>query len=426
MKLGFNTRGNNQTYNRTTQSVCLGKLRNTIASTTRKFKFCNRNSPDLNTTFNCVFNNNKSYNFNGLSMQTYHIVSDLEYEEKNTDALFEANIIEKAIIPFTPAQIKKAYSINNIVPLNGARNPIITIISAYICPNLLSDVTKFGNYFGLPACNLKVYNFSKRSSQIWATETTLDVQWAYAINPYAEIRVILAATNAFSDIFSAINFANNKKNFNPQLDTDIISMSFGINDTGGLSTLNNYFSNTKTIYVASSGDSKKTSFPSSSTNVLSIGGTSLYVKNDNTRQNERVWNSAGCGYSLSFSKPSYQPTISTNNLRITPDVCCVADPKTPGYAVINGRLSSVGGTSLSAPIYAGMLSLITQNRLNNKKTLFTSVQNQSNTIQNLLYNNQSRFFDVVAGSVSAYPAQAGFDVASGLGVFNLTNIINRL
>jgi hypothetical protein len=73
-----------------------------------------------------------------------------------------------------------------------------------------------------------------------------------------------------------------------------------------------------------------------------------------------------------------------------------------------------------------MLSLITQNRLNNKKTLFTSVQNQSNTIQNLLYNNQSRFFDVVAGSVSAYPAQEGFDVASGLGVFNLTNIINRL
>ena len=358
-------------------------------------------------------------------MQTYHIVNDLEYEE-NTDALFEPNIIVKAVIPFTPAQIKKAYSINTIVPLNSARKSIITIISAYSCPNLLNDVTKFGNYFGLPSCNLKIYNFSKSTSQIWNTETTLDVQWAYAVNPYAEIRVILAATSTFSDIFSAISFANNKKNFNPQVDTDIMSMSFGINDTGGLSTLNNYFSNTKTIYIASSGDSKKTSFPSSSTNVLSIGGTSLYLNNDNTRQNETVWNSAGCGYSLSFPKPSYQPTISNNNLRITPDISCVADPKTPCYAIINGKLYSVGGTSLSAPIYAGMLSLITQNRLNNNQTLFTSVQNQSNTIQSLLYNNQNQFFDVISGTISTYPAQQGFDIASGLGVFNLNNIVNSL
>ena len=425
MKLGFNTTGNNQTNNRTTQAVCLGNLRNTIASTTRKFKFCNRNSPDLNMTFKCVFNTNKSGDFNWLSMQTYHIVNDLEYEE-NTDALFEPNIIVKAVIPFTPAQIKKAYSINTIVPLNSARKSIITIISAYSCPNLLNDVTKFGNYFGLPSCNLKIYNFSKSTSQIWNTETTLDVQWAYAVNPYAEIRVILAATSTFSDIFSAISIANNKKNFNPQVDTDIMSMSFGINDTGGLSTLNNYFSNTKTIYIASSGDSKKTSFPSSSTNVLSIGGTSLYLNNDNTRQNETVWNSAGCGYSLSFPKPSYQPTISNNNLRITPDISCVADPKTPCYAIINGKLYSVGGTSLSAPIYAGMLSLITQNRLNNNQTLFTSVQNQSNTIQSLLYNNQNQFFDVISGTISTYPAQQGFDIASGLGVFNLNNIVNSL
>ncbi len=36
MKLGFNTRGNTQTNNRTTQAISLGKLRNTLASTTRK------------------------------------------------------------------------------------------------------------------------------------------------------------------------------------------------------------------------------------------------------------------------------------------------------------------------------------------------------------------------------------------------------
>lgn len=58
MSNSFNTSGNNQTYGRTTAAVNLGKLRNTLASTSRKFKFCNRNSPDLNFTFNCVFNRN--------------------------------------------------------------------------------------------------------------------------------------------------------------------------------------------------------------------------------------------------------------------------------------------------------------------------------------------------------------------------------
>ncbi len=53
---GFNTSGNNLPYGRTANAVLVGKLRNTPASTTRIFKYCNRNSPDLNVTFNCVFN----------------------------------------------------------------------------------------------------------------------------------------------------------------------------------------------------------------------------------------------------------------------------------------------------------------------------------------------------------------------------------
>ena len=56
MYLGFNTTGNNQTTGRTTNSVYLGKLRNTIGSNTRKFKYCNYKSPDLSQTFKCVFN----------------------------------------------------------------------------------------------------------------------------------------------------------------------------------------------------------------------------------------------------------------------------------------------------------------------------------------------------------------------------------
>jgi hypothetical protein len=55
ISMGFNTTGNSQTSGRTTNAVSLGKLRNTSGSITRKFKYCNINSPDLTQTFNCVF-----------------------------------------------------------------------------------------------------------------------------------------------------------------------------------------------------------------------------------------------------------------------------------------------------------------------------------------------------------------------------------
>ena len=230
-------------------------------------------------------------------------------------------------------------------------------------------------------------------------------------------------------MLKAIDFANNKNNFSPKIDTDILSMSFGSTDNGGLAGYNNYFTNSNTIYVASSGDTSKVSFPSSCTNVLSIGGTSLNLNSgDNTRNSETVWNGSGCGYSKSFSKPYYQPSINNNNKRISVDVSCVADPRTAGYIVINGKLYSVGGTSLSAPIYAGMFSLLQQNRLNNRKTTYTSVLNKSNSIQPLLYNNSNKtcFYDVVSGSSGGFAATTGFDVPSGLGVFNMNNIIQNL
>jgi photosystem II stability/assembly factor-like uncharacterized protein len=55
IRLGFNTRSNTQATGRTTNVVCLGKTRNTLASTTRKFNYCNRNSSNLASTLRCVF-----------------------------------------------------------------------------------------------------------------------------------------------------------------------------------------------------------------------------------------------------------------------------------------------------------------------------------------------------------------------------------
>ena len=408
----------------------LGKLRNTIGSNTRIFKYCNRAK--------CFFNiNNNNENANNITdnytnFQSYHILNSDELLFENIESTLENGPDKtKSLmfnnIPFTPLQIKKTYKINTISPFIGIRRPIVTIISAFNNPYLRNDVNKFGNVFKLPVCNFKIYNFSKVFNPNWAMETTLDVQWVYAINPYAILRVICAKSSSGPDMLNAILFANNKNNFNPPINSDIITMSFGTRDNGTYKSYNRTFNNSETIYITASGDSSMVSFPSCCTNVLAIGGTSLTINSDNNRNTEKVWSLSGCGISKSFLKPAYQPTNLTN--RSTPDMCCIADSKPGCYVVLNLKLYSMGGTSLSAPIYAGIMSLITQDRLNNKKAPYTSVANKPNSIQPLLYNLLNKpdsYYDVTNGSSSNNNATIGFDIASGLGVINVENIIENL
>ena len=442
MKMGFNTTGNNQSSGRTTPAVLVGRLRNTVASTSRKFKYCNIGSPDLNSTFNCVFNGlykpiNQSFEpYHIQSFEPYHILNgdeitlDIIESEQNQESNDSVIPLTKSILrgPFNPSQIRTAYSVPTILPSPGIRRPIVTVISAFNNPYLINDVRTFGRVFGLPNCDLQVFNFSRQFVTQWAVETTLNVQWVYAINPYAQIRVIQAASNSWNDIFNAINFANNRNNFNPRIDTDIVTMSFGVPDNGGLVPFNDRFNNSNTIYLAASGNSNNVSFPSSCTNVIAVGGTSLNLNSNLTRAIETVWSKTGCGFSRSFARPSYQPSLQPNNQRVTPDVSCVADTNTGCIVVLNGKGYSIGGTSLASPLYAGLLSLVTQRRLNNRKSTFTSVSNRTNSIQPLLYNinNRNCFFDVTQGSSGPYFASSGIDIASGLGVLICNNLVNAL
>ena len=432
--LRYNIGENNNSKCNTTYASSLGNLRNTVASTTRIFKYCNNDSPDLNITLGCVFNKQEPENINSTFIESHHILNTekISLEDISNESEAESNISTKSIIrgPFTPNQIKKAYSINNIVPLSGIRRPIVTIIAAFNNPFLQRDIKSFGNVFGLPKCNYTIHNFSRKFSSNWATEVTLNAQWIYATNPHAQIRIILAKSHSTKDMLNAVSFANNKNNFANKRDTDIMSMSWGSADIGNLKFYNNYFSNPNTIYVASSGNSNNVSVPSSCTNILSIGGTSLNINSSFERITETVWNKSGTGFSKTFDKPLHQPTIQNNynNKRITPDLCCVADPNTPCYIIINNKAYTTGGTSLAAPIYAGMLSVLTQNRLNKKLFTYTSVANRYNSIQPLLYdsNNRDCYFDVTEGTTSINNASTGFDIASGNGVFNLETVLNKI
>jgi subtilase family serine protease len=153
-------------------------------------------------------------------------------------------------------------------------------------------------------------------------------------------------------------------------------------------------------------------FPSSSPNVIAVGGTTLtcsnYVYDGST--SETVWSGTGGAKSNHFNKPNYQSDISGTK-RSTPDLSLIADPNTGVLYKIGGSNYVIGGTSISSPFIAGYLAAINLN-------LF---------LNNLLYDLSSNcFHDITIGSNGLYNASVGYDNCSGFGTIIGTVMKNQL
>jgi len=129
-------------------------------------------------------------------------------------------------------------------------------------------------------------------SQGWEGETALDVEWAHAIAPGANILLVEAASASDSDLFAAVNYARNAAG------VSVISMSWGSDDSAANRQLDQSLSATYlqtpaghqgVTFVASTGDHGVASFPSTSPNVLAVGGTDLYLSSSGAISNETAW-----------------------------------------------------------------------------------------------------------------------------------------
>jgi hypothetical protein len=122
-------------------------------------------------------------------------------------------------------------------------------------------------------------------------------------------------------------------------------------------------------FIAASGDSGSLSgaqWPASSPNVLSVGGTTLSIDSAGNNAGETAWYGSGGGYSLFEPEPAYQMSVQSSGARSTPDVAFDADPNT-GVSVYftapsTGRSTweVVGGTSVGAPSWAGIMAIVDQ------------------------------------------------------------------
>ena len=185
----------------------------------------------------------------------------------------------------------------------------------------------------------------------WALEISLDVEWAHAIAPKANILLVEATSNSVADLFAAAGFAAN------QSGVVVVSMSFGSNEFSGESSFDNTFTtpagHAGVTFVASSGDNgAPVSYPSVSPNVLSVGGTTLHLDSSGnlTSAGETGWSGSGGGISTQESQPSYQNGVVTQSTtRTNPDVAYDADPNT-GFQSLTRLEPAVPGKRSVAPV----------------------------------------------------------------------------
>ena len=165
-----------------------------------------------------------------------------------------------------------------------------------------------------------------------------------------------------------------------------------------------------------------TGYPGTNAYQIASGGTSLYLNNDSTWNNEAGWSGGGGGISAIVSLPSWQTGLTSTTItasstgtatalprRGIPDVSAPADPSTGYQFYVNGTLVQYGGTSASAPWLAGMITRLTQ--LWGRRPSFAN---------SLFYSNTQAFTDITLGNnrngyTTGYATTVGWDAATGLG-----------
>ncbi|AYV87018.1 MAG: peptidase S8 and S53 subtilisin kexin sedolisin [Sylvanvirus sp.] len=341
------------------------------------------------------------------------IIARPHFHVKSAGVMPSATKPQVVITGYTPAQIRKLYGLDQIQADGSGQT--IAVIGAYLSPTLLGDFKAYDAQFNLGHPNvLTIHSFATKGDVNWGVEGNLDVMTIHAIAPAANILYVGAYSASLADLEQAEAYALNTPN------VTIITRSWGATEVKSETTMEtNYATSSKVnpqiVHLASSGDTAHIPiWPSVSGKILSVGGTTMKM-NPTTGSyiSETPWSSGGGGISVYEPIPSFQTTFGlTGTKRHTPDVSMDADPNT-GLAILDtyGYQNSsgwfeVGGTSLSCPLWAGVIALTNQLRVAAQKKHFDTL-----TLQTALY--------VTIGKSAHYQTDfhtlGGYSLVTGLG-----------
>jgi subtilase family serine protease len=306
---------------------------------------------------------------------------------------------------YTPAEIRTAYNLNALYKegFDGTGQTIV-ILDWCGSPTILNDANAFSTRFGLP--KLTSANFQIIQTPTVSTcggpdpEINIDVEWAHAIAPGANIDLVVPPSASFQDVnegeFYAITYDlgntfsgsyGSDEAFTSTSELETESLINEIAAIAGIST--NFATGDYGDYSFGGFDPLSVSAPADSPYATAVGGVSLALKSDNSILWQTGWGNnvtqlvgsgeifdpplfygfnggAGGGPSGFFFKPSFQDSLPGTS-RLLPDISWLADPFTGGVIAITeaGQYPPViyeayGGTSLATPMFSGLWAIANQ------------------------------------------------------------------
>jgi subtilase family serine protease len=170
--------------------------------------------------------------------------------------------------------------------------------------------------------------------------------------------------------------------------------------------------------------------PAASPYVVAVGGTTLVTNTNGTYDEEIAWYAGGGGISQFEGSPYWQTAAnvpsSENNSKGLPDVSMVADPYSGVTIYMDGAATCCyGGTSLSSPLALGTWArMLTENsRLGFASPRLYSLYDGNTTPGSYPIGG---FHDITLGDNTPWPALPGWDFASGLGTFYVSQLAGDL
>ncbi|MFZ0216870.1 MAG: S53 family peptidase [Candidatus Dormiibacterota bacterium] len=386
---------------------------------------------------------------------------------------------------YSPQDIRNQYDYNPAYTRGDiGSGQTIVIFDSFGSPTIRQDLTTFDSSYDIsPPPSFQIYepegtvtyayqnaspsaiahDKNLQTEISWGYETTLDVEWAHAMAPGANIALV-ATPNAETQGVQGLQNLQNAQRW--ALDNHIgtiwsnswASTEQAFHSNAVVERLNQFYATAAAEGVSAffaTGDTgvantdkqgtlypyPTVNFPSSSPDVVAVGGTEIPVPQTalTSYNPETVWNdccgSGGGGYSSIFAEPAFQSAGAipdSNAMRGLPDVSYNAalissiliyesfDPTAPPSWV------PIGGTSAAAPQWAAIDAIA--NQADGALGLLTPRLYQ-------IYQDQpayaSAFHDITSGNtswngVSGYPASPGWDPASGLGTPDVANLVTAL
>jgi subtilase family serine protease len=370
---------------------------------------------------------------------------------------------------YSPQQIRNAYNLTSILNAGytGSGQTII-IIDSFGSPTIAQDLQAFDAGYGLPdppsftvLSPLGTVPFDPTNGdQVgWAFETSLDVEWAHAMAPGANIVLLTSPVSETEGVQGMPEFLALETYALDHKLGKIISQSWGATENTLFTPAGQQvFADFEAFYqramdehvtvFASTGDFGSSNpdvngniypfptvgYPASSPRVTAVGGTSLFADNAGNYLYEIAWAAGGGGVSQQFAEPAYQGSLPSSVQQILgqhrgiPDVAYNADPGTTILVYTsflpapNQGFFGIGGTSEGSPQWAGIAA--DANQFAGHSLGFLNPR---------LYRSHDThlFHDIVYGAnaqngVTGYIATRGWDATTGWGTPDASRLIHAL